>query len=157
MAIEALGAGKHVLVEKPISIELDAAERMVAAANDAGRLLMVAHVLPFFPEFRWTREAIESFVARVTDAASPDFVPVEERIAVFDNDGTLWAEQPFYFQALFGLDLMRQAAEIDPDLANREPYATVLSQGLAGLGAIDPHALLADLRETEPVAILRSE
>lgn len=60
MAIEALQAGKHVLVEKPISIELDAAQRMVAAANDAGKLLMVAHVLPFFPEFSWTRKTIES-------------------------------------------------------------------------------------------------
>ncbi|REJ93734.1 MAG: gfo/Idh/MocA family oxidoreductase [Planctomycetota bacterium] len=60
VAMEALAAGKHVLVEKPIAIELDAADRMVAAAADAGRLLMVAHVLPFFPEFRWAREAIES-------------------------------------------------------------------------------------------------
>jgi len=60
VAIEALGAGKHVLVEKPIAIELDAAQRMVTAAEKAGKLLMVAHVLPFFPEFRWAREAIES-------------------------------------------------------------------------------------------------
>ncbi len=56
---EALAAGKHVLVEKPISIELDAADRMVAAADRAGRLLMVAQVLPFFPEFRWVRECVE--------------------------------------------------------------------------------------------------
>jgi len=60
VAIEALEAGKHVLVEKPIAIELDAAERMVAAAEKAGKLLMVAHVLPFFPEFRWAREAVTS-------------------------------------------------------------------------------------------------
>lgn len=60
VAIEALRAGKHVLVEKPIAIELDAADRMVAAAAEAGRLLMVGQVLPFFPEFRWTRETIES-------------------------------------------------------------------------------------------------
>ncbi|QDU41460.1 Glucose--fructose oxidoreductase precursor [Maioricimonas rarisocia] len=60
VAIEALEAGKHVLVEKPIAIELDAAERMVAAAEKAGKLLMVAHVLPFFPEFRWARETVTS-------------------------------------------------------------------------------------------------
>lgn len=60
IAIEALEAGKHVLVEKPISIELDAAQRMLAAAEKAGKLLMVAQVLPFFPEFRWAREAVQS-------------------------------------------------------------------------------------------------
>ena len=58
-----------------------------------------------------TRNAIESFVARVTDPASPDFVPEEERIAVFDNDGTLWAEQPLYFQAIFAIDVMVKQAE----------------------------------------------
>lgn len=60
VAIDALQAGKHVLVEKPIAIELAAAERMLAAADKAGKLLMVAQVLPFFPEFHWAREAVES-------------------------------------------------------------------------------------------------
>lgn len=58
VTIQALKAGKHVFVEKPISIELDAAERMLAASEETGKLLMVGHVLPFFPEFRWTREQI---------------------------------------------------------------------------------------------------
>lgn len=60
VAIEALQAGKHVLVEKPIAIELAAADRMLAAAREAGKLLMVAQVLPFFGEFRWIRECVES-------------------------------------------------------------------------------------------------
>ena len=60
VTLAALAAGKHVLVEKPIAIELEAADRMASAAQRAGRLLMVAHVLPFFPEFRYAREAIES-------------------------------------------------------------------------------------------------
>ncbi len=60
VTIEALAAGKHVLVEKPIALELAAADRMLAAAADADRLLMVAQVLPFFPEFRWARECVES-------------------------------------------------------------------------------------------------
>ncbi|MBX3439663.1 MAG: Gfo/Idh/MocA family oxidoreductase, partial [Planctomycetaceae bacterium] len=60
VVLEALAAGKHVLVEKPIAIELDAADRMVEAARQAGRLLMVAQVLPFFPEFRWVRECVQS-------------------------------------------------------------------------------------------------
>ncbi|MCA8996924.1 MAG: Gfo/Idh/MocA family oxidoreductase [Planctomycetaceae bacterium] len=60
VAIAALEAGKHVLVEKPIAIELDAAQRMLAASEKAGKLLMVAHVLPFFPEFRWAKDCVES-------------------------------------------------------------------------------------------------
>jgi len=60
VTLDALAAGKHVLVEKPIAIELDAAERMLDAAQRAGKLLMVAHVLPFFPEFRWAQEQIQS-------------------------------------------------------------------------------------------------
>jgi predicted dehydrogenase len=60
MVLAALAAGKHVLVEKPISVDLAAADRMVAAAKRAGKLLMVAQVLPFFPEFRWLRETVQS-------------------------------------------------------------------------------------------------
>lgn len=59
-AIAALQAGKHVLVEKPIAVDLKAAERMVAAAAKAGRLLMVAQVLPFFPEFQFAAECVTS-------------------------------------------------------------------------------------------------
>jgi len=86
-----------------------------------------------------TRDAIESFVARVSDPGSPDFVPEEERIAVFDNDGTLWAEQPLYFQAIFAIDVMVKQAEADPELAAQEPYRTLLADGLAGIGALDLH------------------
>lgn len=59
VAIESLQAGKHVLVEKPIAIELDAAQRMLDAAKRAGKMLLVAQVLPFFPEFRYVREIVE--------------------------------------------------------------------------------------------------
>lgn len=59
-AIKALEAGKHVLVEKPIALSTQDADRMVAAAKQAGKLLMVAHVLPYFPEFAFAREAVAS-------------------------------------------------------------------------------------------------
>lgn len=55
---EALTAGKHVIVEKPIAVDLAAADRMVEMAKHRGRMLLVAHVLPFFPEFRWVRETV---------------------------------------------------------------------------------------------------
>lgn len=60
VTLEALAAGKHVLVEKPIAIDLAAAERMVRAAEEAGRLLMVGQVLPYFPEFRYAAELIST-------------------------------------------------------------------------------------------------
>lgn len=60
LAIRALKAGKHVLVEKPIALSVADADAMLAAARDSGKLLMVAHVLPFFPEFAYALEAVES-------------------------------------------------------------------------------------------------
>jgi phosphoserine phosphatase len=100
----------------------------------------------------WTqggaRDAIEDFVARVTDPTGADFVPAAERIAVFDNDGALWAEQPLYFQAIFAVEQMRQAAEADAELAAKEPYRTILDEGLAGLAGVDAHDLLGPLVES---------
>lgn len=56
------------------------------------------------------KKAIVSFVERVTAAGSPDFVPVAERVATFDNDGTLWAEQPVYFELAFAIDQVKTLA-----------------------------------------------
>ncbi len=64
------------------------------------------------------KTAIMDFVARVTDPEGRDFVPVAERIAVFDNDGTLWSEQPVYFQVLFAMDRVRAMAAQDPSFAD---------------------------------------
>src|SRR5688572_1351544 len=68
------------------------------------------------PSWRDTapKKAIQTFVEQVTKAGSPDFVPVPERIAVFDNDGTLWAEQPLYFQFLFVIDRVKALAPDHP-------------------------------------------
>jgi predicted dehydrogenase len=70
IVLEALAAGKHVLVEKPIAIELAAGQRMVESARKANRLLMVGQVLPFFPEFRWTADVIKSGMYGKLRAAS---------------------------------------------------------------------------------------
>jgi hypothetical protein len=72
------------------------------------------------------RSAIVDFVARVTDPESPDFVPEPERIATFDNDGTLWAEQPMYFQLLFAIDRVREMAADHPEWRDREPFRALL-------------------------------
>lgn len=84
-----------------------------------------------------TRTAIIDFVRRTTRAESPDFVPPADRIAVFDNDGTLWSEQPMYAQLAFALDRVRAEAASHPEWATTEPFSFVLEndmKGLAGSG-----------------------
>ena len=73
-----------------------------------------------------SKQSIMDFVARVTNAESADFVPAPERIATFDNDGTLWAEQPMYFQLFFALDRIKALAPQHPEWKTREPFASVL-------------------------------
>jgi len=72
-----------------------------------------------------SKKAITSFVAKVTTAGD-DFVPPAERIAVFDNDGTLWSEQPMYFQAFFIFDRIKALAPQHPEWMDQEPFASVL-------------------------------
>lgn len=71
------------------------------------------------------KKAITSFVAKATTAGA-DFVPPAERIAVFDNDGTLWSEQPMYFQAFFIFDRIKALAPDHPEWKEKEPFASVL-------------------------------
>jgi phosphoserine phosphatase len=73
------------------------------------------------------KKAIVSFVNRVTAEGSPEFVPPAERVATFDNDGTLWAEQPAYFQLLFALDRLKMLAPHHPEWKQLEPFASVLN------------------------------
>ena len=83
------------------------------------------------------KSSIVAFVEKVTTKDGPDFVPVEERIATFDNDGCLWSEQPMYFQAFFVFDRIKALAPQHPEWKDQEPFASVL----------DGHApLLAEAR-----------
>jgi len=79
-----------------------------------------------------TKKAIATFVERVTKQGSPDFVPPAERIATFDNDGTLWAEQPIYFQLAFALDRVKVLAPQHPEWKDKEPFASLLKDDLKG-------------------------
>ncbi len=78
------------------------------------------------------KQSIIAFVAQVTKDGSPDFVPVAERIATFDNDGTLWAEQPMYFQLLFVLDRVKALAPQHPEWNDKEPFASLLKGDVKG-------------------------
>jgi len=88
------------------------------------------------------RQAILRFVDTVTTPGSPGFVPPPERIAVFDNDGTLWVEQPAYTQLLFALDRVRALAPQNPNWATREPFKSALAGDMAGLAAAGERGLL---------------
>ena len=73
-----------------------------------------------------SKQSIIEFVNKVTDKNSPEFVIPAERIAVFDNDGTLWAEQPMYAQLFFALDRIKTMASEYPQWQDKEPFASVL-------------------------------
>jgi len=77
------------------------------------------------------KEAIVSFVRATTTPGSPRYVPPAERIATFDNDGTLWSEQPLYFQLLFALDRVKALAPQHPEWRTKEPFASLLKGDVA--------------------------
>ena len=87
-----------------------------------------------------SRRAILDFVQRVTSEGSPDFVEVVDRIAVFDNDGTLWGEQPMYVQLAFALDRIKELAPSHPEWRTTQPFKAVLDGDLKALAAMDEHA-----------------
>jgi phosphoglycolate phosphatase-like HAD superfamily hydrolase len=96
----------------------------------------------------WNATAAETeivaFVERVTDPESRDFVPEADRIAVFDNDGTLWSEQPMYFQALYALDRLRERAADDPSILEGSPVLQAANDGdMAGMLAGGEPGLVA--------------
>ena len=79
------------------------------------------------------KKSITEFVDKVTKEGSPDFVPPEERIATFDNDGTLWCEQPMYFQLLFARDRVKALAPQHPEWKTKEPFVSLLKGDLKGV------------------------
>ena len=95
-----------------------------------------------------TRKAIVSFVEKTTKEDSSDFVPPAERIAVFDNDGTLWSEQPMYFQAAFVFDRVKALAPEHPEWKEKEPFASVLKGDLRGVAAAGEKGLMALMAAT---------
>lgn len=135
-----------------------------------GRLLLCAILIPFTylssprapaqppakvgadPLPSWTdtapKKAIIAFVAKVTKAGSPDFVPPAERVAVFDNDGTLWSEQPVYVQVVFALDRVKALAAGHPEWKNKQPFKAVLEGDHKALAAAGEKGLVEIIAAT---------
>jgi phosphoserine phosphatase len=94
------------------------------------------------------KQSIITFVERVTTQGSPDYVVPAERIATFDNDGTLWCEQPMYVQAFFVLDRIKQMAPQHPEWKDKEPFASVLKGDMKSALAGGEHAVAALMAAT---------
>ena len=87
------------------------------------------------------KQAIVDFVKATTDQSSPNFVPPEERLATFDQDGTLWVEHPMYSQVVYCLDGVPALVKAKPELANVEPFKTVMSGDREAIAKLTTHDL----------------
>jgi phosphoglycolate phosphatase-like HAD superfamily hydrolase len=113
----------------------------------AASTLMAADPLPSWNDTS-PKQAIIEFVEKVTKEGSPDFVPVPERIATFDNDGTLWSEQPMYVQLQFAIDRVKALAPQHPEWKDQEPFASLLKGDMEAVLAGGTHAILEIIMTT---------
>jgi phosphoglycolate phosphatase-like HAD superfamily hydrolase len=88
------------------------------------------------------KKSITDFVARVTTQGGADFIPIPERIATFDNDGTLWCEQPFYFQLAFAFDRIKAMAPQHPEWKTTQPFKALLDKDMKTFAASGEKGLL---------------
>jgi phosphoglycolate phosphatase-like HAD superfamily hydrolase len=94
------------------------------------------------------KKSIADFVVHVTTQGDPDFVSLPERIATFDNDGTLWTEQPYYFQFAFALDRVKATAPQHPEWKDKQPFKTLLEGDKQALAAAGEKGLIEILEAT---------
>jgi hypothetical protein len=111
------------------------------AAGPAAQATPAADPLPSWNDGA-SRRAIVKFVTDVTTEGGPSYVPAPQRIAVFDNDGTLWSEQPMYVQLAFALDRVKAMAPQHPDWKTKQPFKGVLEGDLAAVAAAGERGLL---------------
>ncbi len=107
----------------------------------------LAQELPSWNEGK-SKQAIVDFVQKVTTEGSADYVAPAERIAVFDNDGTLWSEQPFYFQLGFILDRVKTLAPQHPEWKEKEPFKSILAGDLKGIAKSGERGIVELAMET---------
>ena len=125
--------------------------RFVVAVAVAG-LIAAQHTRAEDPLASWNdgpaKKAILAFVERVTDESSDAYVPPHQRIATFDNDGTLWVEKPVYTQIVFVFDRIKELAPQHPEWKDKEPFKWVLSGELEKVAAAGDHAVMELLMAT---------
>jgi phosphoserine phosphatase len=123
------------------------AAALVGTLAFAATVSRAAEPLPSWNEGK-AKQSIVAFVEKVTKLGSPDFVPVPERIATFDNDGTLWCEQPVPVQLYFALDRVKALAPQHPEWKDKEPFAALLKGDLNAALAGGDHAILEVIMAT---------
>lgn len=94
------------------------------------------------------KKSIIDFVERVTTHGGTDFVPAEQRIATFDNDGTLWCEQPAYFQAVFAFDRIKAMAPQHPEWKTTQPFKAIIDKDMQALASSGEKGLLQIMAAT---------
>jgi phosphoglycolate phosphatase-like HAD superfamily hydrolase len=135
---------------------IDVVSRRRALAVLTGLLLLISFpprvVAQSDPLPSWNdgaaKKAITEFVARVTTQGGADFVPPAMRVATFDNDGTLWCEQPVYFELAFAFDEIKAMAPQHPDWKTKQPFKAVLDGDMQALAAAGEKGLLAIVAAT---------
>ena len=109
--------------------------------NDSGSLELKNDPLPSWNDTS-TKKEIVAYVGSVTDKDHPNYIPISERIATFDNDGNLWSEQPAYFQLFFAIDRVKAVASDHPEWATQQPFKAVLENDMTELAKQGDHGLL---------------
>jgi haloacid dehalogenase-like hydrolase len=136
------GRNRSGLLLSVLSLMLIVACRLSSLAQSA-----IADPLPSWNEGP-AKKAIVDFVARTTTIGSPDYVMVEDRIATFDNDGTLWVEQPIYTQLMFAMDRVKAMSPQHPEWKEKQPFKAVLEGDMKGLEASGEKGLIELLMTT---------
>lgn len=131
-----------------LGVLLGALGQSRAAARDtAGKEVKDADPLPSWNDGK-VKRTILAFVKKVTDKSSPDYVPPAERIACFDNDGTLWTEHPVYFEFAFAIDRVREMAPKHPEWKEKQPFKAAIEGDLKALGDFGVKGLVEILSAT---------
>ena len=95
-----------------------------------------------------SKQSIINYVTNITKKGTADFIPVKDRIAVFDNDGTLWSERPVYFQLYFAMDRVKALASEYPEWKTTEPFKSVLENDINGVMKSGEHGLVTLVNAT---------
>ena len=120
---------------------------LAGCGQTVDRAVTITQPLPSWNEGA-AKQRILDFVAAVSDPAGAEFVPPEARVAVFDNDGTLWAEQPLYFQLFFTIDRVKELAPQHPEWSDTQPFQAILEDDLQVLGGLSMEDLVTLLGAT---------
>jgi phosphoserine phosphatase len=148
------GVDRRALLSAPALLSMPALLRITSVlAQDAGNQLASWNDGP-------AKQSIIDFVRATTDQGSAKFVPPEERIATFDQDGTLWVEHPMYTQVIYCFERVPAIVAVKPELKDREPFKTVLSGNHAEMAKLSLHELEEILVATltgMPVEVFEAE